>query len=191
MDILKLGYTQKWIDLGFLDEETLSKQITEFEKGDGKNAEDFRNSTFKNWLKGKKKLTNKEVNNYIELAKDDTDDRLSGAAIKDLFVFSKISDEQFEMVKSRLPEFGEWTKKLIAREDLTRRLNKEELTSELFDACLKYKKMFNDNRLLISIIQSSEDVDVLSRFQQIEIGKKIKTLASNKTKKLKQAISKD
>jgi len=42
MDILKLGYTKKWIDYGFLTEEILSKQIAEFEKEGGKPVEHYR-----------------------------------------------------------------------------------------------------------------------------------------------------
>ena len=190
MNKLKLGYTKKWTEYNFLDEEILSKQIAEFEKGDGQNTEHYRYTSFHNWLEGKKKLTNQEVNNYIELAKDDTNDRMSGSAIKDLFVSSKISNHQFEMIKTKLPGFGAWTKKLITREVLIRRLNKEELTLELFNLCFKYKMEFNDNRLLINIIQKADNVEFLSLFPELEIGKKIKTLAKNKLNQLQKAGTK-
>lgn len=190
MNTLKLGYTKKWLEYSFLNEEILAKQIVEFEKGDQQNAEHYRYTTFTKWLEGKKKLTNKEVNNYLELAKDDLDKRMSGSAIKDLFVSTKISDQQFEMIKNKLPQLGEWTKKLISREVLKRRINDEELTTELFKLCYKYKKEFQDNRLLVSIIEKTNDVEFLSLFSELEIGKRIKTLANNKLNQLERAANK-
>lgn len=187
MDEMKLGYTKKWIEYSFLDEDILSSQVAEFEKGDDQSAEHYRYTSFVNWLEGKEKLTDQEVSNYIELAHEDVDDRMSGLAMKNLFISPKISNEQFEMIKIKLPKFGEWTQKLISREVLIRRLNDEELTSELFSLCFDYKTEFNDNRLLIHIIQKTDNVDVLSLFSGLEIGKKIKTLAKNRLNQLVKA----
>ena len=68
MDILKLGYTKKWIDYGFLTEEILSKQIAEFEKEGTKPVEHYRYTLFVNWLKGKEALNNEEINNFIAVS---------------------------------------------------------------------------------------------------------------------------
>lgn len=184
MDILKLGYTKKWIDYNFLNEDTFSKQIVEFDKEEHKTAEHYRYSSFVNWLEAKDELTNEEVNNYLELAVEDTDDRMSGSAIKDLFVSPKISDEQFEMIKLKLPQFGEWTQKLITREVLIRRVSRERISPELFKLCYDYKVKFKDNRLLINIIKKTNDSQCLSLFSELEVGKKLKTLAKNKLKKI-------
>lgn len=191
MNLSKLGYTKKWIDFNFLDGEILSKQIADFEKGGDKGVGHYRYTSFQNWLEGKEKLTNIEVNKYVELANDDKDERMSGLAITDLFVSPKISDQQFDMIKLNLPEFGKWTHKLITREVLLRRIKKEELTSELFNLCFNYKKEFNDNRLLINIIKKTDSVEFLSLFAKLEIGKKIKTLASNKLNKIVKAENQD
>ena len=184
METLKLGYTEKWFDYSFLDEKMLLKQIDEFEKGDEQKADGFRLTSFQNWLKEKKELTDEEVNQYIELAQNDTDERTAGSAITDLFVSDKITDQQFEVIKNKLPQFGDWTEKLITREVLTRRLNDETLTVELFNLCYKYKSDFNDNRLLISIIKKTDNPEYLSMFANMEVGKKMKTLASNKLSKI-------
>ncbi len=184
MNKLKLGYTEKWFDYEFLNEEIMTNQISEFENGGDQNMEHYRYTSFVNWLEKKDVLSNQDVKNYIELAQEDTDARMAGSAIKNLFVSTKISDEQFELIKIKLPQFGEWTQKLITREVLTKRLKNEELTPELFDLCYKYKKDFDDNRLLINIIQKTEKTEFLSRFLNLDIGKKIKTLATNKLNKL-------
>lgn len=185
MDILKLGYTKKWIDYKFLTEELLSNQIVEFEKEEGKPAEHYRYKSFANWLEGKKELTNEEINNYIELCAEDKDERMSGSAIKDLFVSQKISEEQFEIIKFILPEFGEWTQKLITREVLARRINRERISPDLFKLCYDYKVKYKDNRLLINIIKKTNDSQCLAFFSELDVGKKIKTLAQNKLNKLK------
>ena len=184
MDILKLGYTKKWIEFNFLTEKTLSKQIVEFEKEEFKNAVPFRYASFKKWLESKQEITNEDVGNYIELAIEDIDDRMSGSAIKDLFVSSKISEEQFEIIKLKLPLFGEWTQKLITREVLLRRVKSERISPELFKLCYDYKVKFKDNRLLINIIKETNDSQCLSFFSELDVGKKLKTLAQNKLKKI-------
>lgn len=190
MKKLELGYTKKWIAYNFLNKNILSQQLTEFKKGGDQNIEHYRYASFVNWLDKKSKLTDQEVNHYLELAGEDVDVQMGGTAIKDLFVSPKITKQQFELIKSKLPEFGDWTKKLIAREVLIRRLNKEELTKELFNQCFKYKNEFNDNRLLILIIKKTNKLEILSLFLEVEIGKKIKTLASNKISKLEKAADK-
>ena len=191
MSELKLGYTEKWFDYSFLDEETLLKQITEFEKEDENKAEDFRLASFKKWLEGKKELTDEEVNDYMELAQNDADERVSGSAMTDLFVSTKISDQQFEVVKNKLPQFGDWTEKIITREVLTKRINGEILTVELFNLCYKYKADFNDNRLLIGIIKKTDSPEFLSMFANMEVGKKIKTLAKNKLNQIEKIAIKN
>ena len=185
MDILKLGYTTKWIEYNFLTEEILSKQNTDFEMELDKKAEKYRYNSFVNWIKGKETFTNEEVSHFIELALDDVDKRMSGSAITDLFVSPKLTNRQFEMIKIKLPQFGEWTQKLITREVLIRRINSERMSPDLFKLCYDYKVKFKDNRLLINVIKKTNDSQCLALFEELEVGKKLKTLAKNKLKKLK------
>jgi hypothetical protein len=184
MDTLKLGYTQNWIDYGFLDEETLGQQIIEFEKEKDKNPEHYRFATFQKWLKEKDSRSNLEINQYLELAMEDADKLMAGNAVTNLFVSPIITDNQFETLTHKLQEFGDWTEKLITREVLSRRLQNEELSNNLFNLCYDYKKDFKDNRLLIAIIQKTDNPKYLSMFTDLDIGKKIKTLAQNKLNKI-------
>ena len=190
MDLAKLGYTKKWIEYDFLDEKQISTQIALFEKVKDQNAGDYRSQSFRNWLKEKESFTNQDVYNYINLALADKDEAIAGSAITMLFVSSKLTDEQFGIIKGKLPEFGKWTKKLITREVLTRRINNEEMTLELFKLSYDYKLEFKDNRLLINIIKSTNSIELLSLFSELEIGKKIKTLANNKMNKLQKVSNK-
>lgn len=183
----KLGYTEKWLEYRFITEAILANQIAVSQKSSGIPAEEFRQASFDNWLEGKKNLRDEEINQYIELALADKNPNLAGAAIKNLYLSPKITDKQFELIKSRLPEFGDWTKKLMIREDLSTRLVEETISDELFDLCMKYKEEFRDNRLLFQIIETTENPEVLSRFADLEVGKKIRTFAQNKLNKLERS----
>lgn len=186
MKTLKLGYSEKWLEYNFISEAILSNQITVFEKGEDINAEHFRYASFQNWLEGKDKLTDKEINQYIELAHDDKDKLMAGSAMKDLFVSPKITERQFEIVKGKLPQFGDWTKKLITRSVLSKRLDNEQLSTELFDLCLAYNEEFRDNRLLFAIIEKTDNVEFLTKIMELEVGKRIKTSAQKKLNHLQK-----
>ena len=58
---------------------------------------------------------------------------------------------------------------------------------ELFNLCYMYKTDFNDNRLHIAIIKKTDNYELLSMFENMEVGKKMKTLANNKLSKLEKA----
>ena len=104
--------------------------------------------------------------------------------IKQLFLNPKLTSDQFEWVKKILPSHGDWTKKFMVREELMKRLKLEPLTDELFEACMNYKKEFEDNRLIESIIHEAAEPTFLLKFETEKVGKRIKTLAKNKLKKL-------
>lgn len=190
MDLSKLEYTEKWVEYGFLTEEVLNLQIKEFEMGEDKNPEHFRYASFLNWLSPKKSISDEEIDQFLELATIDSNELMAGSAVRTLFVSSIISEEQFEMLKGKLPAFGEWTEKLIVRETLERQLKASTVTLELFKTCLAYKIKFQDNRLLIQIIEATEDVELLAQFESKGIGKRIKTMASKKLAQVNRAAAK-
>lgn len=184
MKLSKLGYTRKWIRYEFLTPETFKKQLSHYIASEEKIQENYRFTSFVNWLNEKEEISDREVENFVELAVDDTNEHMAGAALKELFESPKLSDKQFENLKIQFSTFGDWTKKVVLRETLIRRLNKEELTIELFEECLEYKKSFEDSRLIVSIINSTEDLDILSRIKESPVGKRIKTLADKKINKI-------
>ncbi len=147
-------------------------------------------AVYQQWLDAKKRLTNQEIDNYLNLAKAESDERIAGAAVTQLFTSPMISEGQFKMLKLRLPEFGDWTKKLIQRETLKRKLEKEKVTPELFQACLQYKKDFKDNRLLFLIIKQTDNEDILADFETNGSGKQLRTLATKKLNQLKRDAKK-
>lgn len=184
MKLSKLGYTKKWIRYEFLTPEMFEKQLNHFIASEEKIQENYRFTSFVNWLEQKDKLTDREIENFIELAMEDSNEHMAGSALKELIESPKISDKQFEHLKIQFSTFGDWTKKIVLKETLIRRLNNEPLTIELFEECLLYKTTFKDSRLLISIINHSEDMDILSRIIESPVGKRLKTMADKKINKL-------
>ena len=186
MDLSTLGYTQKWIDYGFITPEFLTQQIDEFNNSEDKNTEHYRLGALSKWLSSTKVLNISEIEQYMEVAKEDPDKLMAGTAMKELFTSTIITDSQFKFLKRKLPEFGEWTKKLIQFEDLTKRINNEPITEELFDACFKYKKEFRDNRLIVKIIKTTDNEDLLLEFETNGSGKQLRTLAQKRLNSLRR-----
>lgn len=184
MKLSKLGYTKKWIRYEFLTPEMFDKQLNHFIASEEKIAENYRFTSFVNWLDSKEKISDREMENFVELAVEDQNEYMAGSALKELIESPKITDKQFNHLKIQFSTFGDWTKKVILRETLIRRLNNEELSLELFEECLLYKNQYKDSRLLISIINQTEDFDILSRFAESPVGKRIKTLADKKINKI-------
>jgi hypothetical protein len=187
MKLAKLGYTPKWIKFNLLNETIFNEQLEELEnlgKDEEANIEHFRYYTFINWLESKKSISDKEIENYLLLAHEDEHQIMAGSAVRSLYLSPIITDEQFEGLKEKLAEFGDWTQKLIIREDLNRRLEKEEITFEFYQECLAYKNKFEDSRLLVAIIAKTEDEKILNDFETNGCGKRIRTLASKRLRKV-------
>jgi hypothetical protein len=119
-----LKYSDLWLKFGFLTEESLDDQIKNFEKGEDKNTEHYRYSSFRKYLSLGKVLTDDEIAKYLHLAEIDEDKWMAQSAIRDLVGHRNLTDSQFEKVCSILSQYGEGTKKFISREILYRKLRK-------------------------------------------------------------------
>lgn len=184
MKLSKLGYTKKWIRYDFLTPELFEKQLNHFIASEEKVQENYRFTTFVNWINDQTSISDRGLENYVELAVEDPNEYMAGSALKELIESPKISDKQFNHLKLQFSTFGDWTTKIITKETLIRRLNKEELSLELFEECLLYKTTYKDSRLLVSIINQTEDLNILSQFADSPVGKRIKTLADKKINKI-------
>lgn len=184
MNFTDLGYTKKWLDYGLLTEEILNRQYVEFQKGEDLNIEHYRYATFLNWLNLKEYFTDVEIKNYIELALEDKDVLMAGAAVKELFTHSKISRSQFELIKQELPQFGNWTVKLIQREELKKSIENNKLTKDLVKQCINHSKQFNENILIELIIHKTNKMEIIEQFTKVDFGKKIRNLANEKLRSL-------
>ena len=184
-----LGYTHKWLKYGVLDQETLDAQFAECKRGEDWNTEHYRYSMLRNWLSKKAEFTDSEVENFLELALEDDDQLMAGSAVKELFTSRGISDHQFDVIKEKLPVFGDWTTKLIRRETLLRRLRKEKWSQSLMNECVLFSKEFKDHILIRTIVERTDDLEVISHFANGNHGKKTENLASQKLRRILKAKS--
>lgn len=187
MELNDLGYTDKWVSYGFLNKDILDNQLIEFRKGEDQNTEHYRYGTFLNWLSRKDSFTDQEVQNFIELALEDDDELMAGSAVKELFTSFQINDIQFDIIKSQLPKFGEWTIKLISREELKNKIENENLTEGLLRKCISHANEFNENVLIELIIEQADNSEFIAEFATNDYGEKIRNLANEKLKRLKKA----
>ncbi len=175
-----LGYTEKWMNYGLLDEATLARQLKEFEKGENTGTEHYRYAKFLNWLRRKQHLTNEEIRNYIELALTDEEETMGGSAVKVLFEQANLTDEQYEYVKHRLPEFGVWTQKVISRDALKREIEKTEITAELIIRCWEHKIKYKENRVIERLLPKIHNPQLLKVFEQFELSKNIRRMIDDR-----------
>ena len=186
MELEDLGYTEKWIDYGLLTEEILSDQLSKFQNDEDQNTEHYRYGTFKHWLSLKNQFTELEIVQFIELALEDSDQLMSGSAVKDLFTHPKISDDQFNLIKTELSKFGDWTVKLIQREELKKKIESEPLTEKLVQWCIDHRQLFNENFLIELIINKADEIEIVDQFNTNDFGKRIRNLANEKIKRIKK-----
>ena len=60
---------------------------------------------------------------------------MAGAAAAELFNKVNLTDLQFEKLSKSIRHFGNWTKKVITRQKLLRKLKTNNLTDEFFKEC--------------------------------------------------------
>ena len=183
MDLSTLGYSEKWLKYGFVDEEHIQAQLIAF-KDEPEDKSQFRFASFCQWLHPKETIDDQEIKHFIQLALEDEDTYVAGSAMRELFTSSILSEQQFEFIKKRLPEFGDWTTKLITREVLLRRIKQEKITNELFESAFEYKEEYKDNRPLFLLIDELDDVEILTRITESNAGKSLKKYAAKKLKRV-------
>ncbi|MEH0155073.1 hypothetical protein V6R21_13085 [Limibacter armeniacum] len=143
-----LGYTEKWIQYGIIEKETIEYQLDALRKGEDQNPEYYRYQALVNWLKPKEFLTDEEAERFIELTKEDSDQAMAGTAVKVLLTFDSLADNQFDYLCAEFSNFREWTEKVIGRERIKRQVLSQNMTYELFEKCLAHCQQFNEKFII-------------------------------------------
>jgi hypothetical protein len=112
---------------------------------------------------------------------------MAGSAVKDLFTHPDISDIQFYSIKKELFKLGDWTIKLIQREELKKRIETEPLTKKLVQSCINHWQIFNENVLIELIIDKADAIEIVAQFTTNDFGKRIRNLANEKIKRIRKA----
>jgi hypothetical protein len=111
MSLAKLGYSKNWVKFKFITKEIVEDQTNEFKLSEDPTAELLRFDSFMNWIESRNSFTQDEIDQFLVLALEDEDPLMAGAAVRELFSSPDLSDELFNYMITRLPEFGDWTKK--------------------------------------------------------------------------------
>lgn len=191
MKLQTLGYTTNWIDFGLLDTAKVNDQYQALQNSDDEDPAQFRLITFMTWLDAKKEISDTELQNILILAREDEDQNIGGSILRILFVSPIITEKQFNVLKAKLPAYGAWTEKLIIREVLSRKIDQEEVTQQLLEDSLAYKRNFDDNRLLIKLIAKTEDIELLKSFENNGSGKRLRTIAEKRINQINRKSKKD
>ena len=186
MKLTSLGYSPNWLKFKFLDESIFNQQLAAFTKAEELEIDSwkYRMKTLENWFATKTKISDKEIDQVLLVIHEDPDELFIGKAVEFLFQSPILSPSQFSILEQKIPEFGDWTKKLIDRTILDKRLQKLPISRQLFDACVSYKNEFNDNRLIVKIIELTDNTEFLEEFLVNGSGKRIKTMAEKKLRQI-------
>jgi hypothetical protein len=182
--LIKIGYTSLWLDYGVLTIEYLTEQEKIFDKSGDQNTEHYRYHTFRNYLSSKKKLSNTELDNYLQLTFNDSEQLMAGSATVDLFNTVALTDLQFDKLCRVIGHFGEWTEKIVARQKLLKKLRTTKLTGDLFNECI-----VNGDSVIHEFILDVADLNQLQELVVKGKNKKIRNIATEKFNRLTQQKS--
>jgi hypothetical protein len=129
-----LGYTQGWVESGFLSLELLQAQLEQFQSSDDKNTEHYRYRAF--WeVRRRGAFSDSEFEQYVLLAGSDVDLAMGRAALIDLLHHPGISEAQWEAVLAH-PRVMELPN-LIKMERLLRELRRPDANEETLWHCFE------------------------------------------------------
>jgi hypothetical protein len=92
-----LGYSLKWVEYGFLTRDFLLDQAARFHTGEDQNTEHYRYAAFKEFQK-RNAFSDREFEQYIELAALDPDMAMGTAALVDILNHPGMTEAQWEAV---------------------------------------------------------------------------------------------
>lgn len=175
--LLKLGFTNLWIEAGLLTEQQFDKLLEDFDKSDDKNTEHYRFGTFRKYLTTKKVLTDSELANYLKIASFDEDEIMATSAILAILTEIKLTDLQFDKICSEIEKLGLGTptQKIISRQKILRRLKHEKLTDELFAESLQ----IGDSVTQLYLLDLADNNQLL-QLAETGVTKVIKNMATEK-----------
>ncbi|MDJ0366909.1 hypothetical protein QMK33_17295 [Hymenobacter sp. H14-R3] len=177
-NLLLLGYTKQWLDCGILTVDDLSKQCEVFQTGEDPNLEHYRYGTFRRYLTANKSLSDRGLINYLRLILADDDSMMAGAAARDLFSLTTLTDGQFKYACEKIDTLdGEWKTRLLTRQKLLRLLKKDGLSPSLFIKCLDI-----GDKIVQEFIVGLADKQQLTELAANGITRKVRNLAAAQVK---------
>jgi hypothetical protein len=142
-----LGYTEAWLESGFLDRERLADQHQRLEAGGTRKTGKYRAQTLTAWLEAAGSISAAQLDAFLSLVGADPDPKLIQGAIANLIQSPQISLEQLEQIASSDPKLMRRHEPLIRRTYLTRRMAAG-VTDELIERVIEFQDASIQNSLI-------------------------------------------
>jgi hypothetical protein len=133
----KLRYDPRWLNYGFLDPASLRDQIAELESGDDANTEHYRYRSFLAVLESRASLSEKEIDDYVELALADPEVQMGEAALRKLAEWPKLGEAGYIKISGHEVFLRASMRGSMIWGRLIRALNSSSLTPEDCDSYLE------------------------------------------------------
>jgi hypothetical protein len=133
----KLEYSRKWLDYGFLGLATLEEQGSRLASGEDSNTEHYRYHAFCSILSSRDRLSDEEVNHYIELALEDPDQNMGYAALRILAEWPNLDESGYQKLSSHEAFQPAWIRKALLWGRAVRDVKASRLTPESCDFYLE------------------------------------------------------
>jgi len=114
-----LGYSQHWLDYGFLSLEVLNEQYYKLNNNDDDNPEHYRYAVLVSLLD--KDLSDTDLFNLLTIIESDPDPSMAGSFTALLLRKAGTTDFRYQQIVSVLSKFGKWTEKVISMEEEKRK----------------------------------------------------------------------
>ena len=125
-----LGYTDQWLELGIPTFEVYQAQRQDWsEHGAGRNTEHYRYAAWRKFWSDRESISNELLRQCISLAISDADPAIGRAMLHDILKTSRLSDQQFQMVREEMSDPSEM--KIVERYSLFRQLRTDQSLESL------------------------------------------------------------
>ncbi len=113
-----LGYSEEWLEWGLLSEATLQEQVDSYFSDLNPPREHFRCSAFRRILSERSAITEREIEQYLALARIDDSQVMAQAMRLELLLWPRLTPEQFD----RLTDHPDFAAPMFQKRALRRRL---------------------------------------------------------------------
>ena len=127
----KLEYSGRCgLSYGFLDLATLEEQGARLASGDDSNTEHYRYHTFCSILSSRERLSDEEVDHYIELALEDPDQSMGYSALAELATWPNLEESGCQKLSNHEAFQSTWMRRALLRGKAMRDVKSLRLTPE-------------------------------------------------------------
>ena len=174
-----LRYDPKWVEYGYIDQQSLLDQLLKYESGSDENAEHHRYASFCGLL-NRASIDDVMLEHFIELAVLDEDQAMAESALAELVKHTGLTAQQLNHLKGHPAFASQLLQSVIEQTQLLSELSSAGISDDLFNRCLFISKDSVQRKLLNKAELSKEQLQALSEYGA---NRAIRNLAKEKLRK--------